>query len=257
MARRLVAFDAPIKRPHGRAQLQPDGFDDRQHRRRLRAQVKDAVKFQIGADIAHGIVTLDRLADGGVDYRHALDQRLMRAYLNEITPGMRVWQVAHVYGDLVTRAAQKVGAKGTFHLTDVTPIQIEHGTRKLAGMEWTKVIRSDAAEFNHAEQGDYDLICSFFLLHEVPEEKKYEIMDHMLAKLPKGSKAVFVDYHNPAKWQPIRYILKVVNHYLEPFAETMWKNEIQHYAAKADRFTWRKKTFFGGVYQCVVVEHKK
>ena len=184
------------------------------------------------------------------------DQRLMRAYLNEIKPGMRVWQLAHVYGDLVTRAAQKVGAKGTFHLTDVTPIQIEHGTRKLAGMEWTKVIRSDAAEFNHAEQGDYDLICSFFLLHEVPEEKKYEIMDHMLAKLPKGSKAVFVDYHNPAKWQPIRYILKVVNHYLEPFAETLWKNELKHYASQADKFILCKKTFFGGVYQCLVVEHK-
>ena len=79
----------------------------------------------------------------------------------------------------------------------------------------------------------------------------------MLKKLPKGSKAVFVDYHNPAKWQPIRYILKVVNHYLEPFAETMWKNEIQHYARNAGKFVWRKKTFFGGVYQCVVVEHKK
>ena len=184
------------------------------------------------------------------------DQRLMRAYLNEITPGMRVWQLAHVYGDLVTRVAQKVGIKGLFHLTDVTPIQIEHGTRKLAGMEWTKVIRSDAADFNHAELIDYDLICSFFLLHEVPDEKKYEIVDHMLAKLPKGSKAVFVDYHNPAKWQPIRYILKIVNYYLEPFAEALWKNELKHYASQAEKFTWCKKTFFGGVYQCVVVEHK-
>ena len=184
------------------------------------------------------------------------DQRLMRAYLNEITPGMKVWQVAHVYGDLVKRVAQKVGPKGAFHLTDVTPVQIEHGTRKLAGMDWTKVIRADAASFNFAEQDSYDLICSFFLLHEVPEEKKHEIVNHMLAKLPKGSKAVFVDYHNPAWWQPIRYILKVVNHYLEPFAETLWKNEIQHYAAKANKFVWRKKTFFGGVYQCVVVEHK-
>ena len=69
----------------------------------------------------------------------------MRAYLNEIKEGMRVWQIAHVYGDLVTRAAKKVGPKGLFHLTDVTPIQIEHGTRKLAGMDWAKVIRSDAA----------------------------------------------------------------------------------------------------------------
>ena len=184
------------------------------------------------------------------------DQRLMRAYLNEITPGMKVWQVAHVYGDLVKRVAQKVGPKGAFHLTDVTPVQIEHGSRKLAGMDWTKVIRGDAAEFSGYGEGSYDLICSFFLLHEVPEEKKYEIVENLLKQVPKGGKLVFVDYHNPAKWQPIRYILKVVNRWLEPFAETLWKNEISHYAKTADQFSWEKKTFFAGVYQCVVVKRK-
>lgn len=39
------------------------------------------------------------------------DQRLIRSYLNEIKEGMRVWQLAHVYGDLVIRAAQKVGPR--------------------------------------------------------------------------------------------------------------------------------------------------
>ena len=184
------------------------------------------------------------------------DQRLMRAYLNEIQPGMKIWQLAHVYGDLVQRVARKVGSHGQFHLTDVTPVQIEHGTRKLAGMDWTRVIRCDAADFQGVDSVSYDLICSFFLLHEVPEEKKFEIVENMLNRLPKGSKAVFVDYHNPAKWQPIRYILKIVNHFLEPFAEALWLNEIRHYAKDADRFSWRKQTFFGGVYQCVVVEHK-
>ena len=184
------------------------------------------------------------------------DQRLMRAYLNEIKPGMRVWQLAHVYGDLVTRVARKVGPTGLFHLTDVTPIQVEHGHRKLAGMNWTKVIRSDAAAFAGEEFVDYDLICSFFLLHEVPDAKKYEIVNNMLEKLPRGSKAVFVDYHNPSRWQPIRYILKLVNRYLEPFADALWKKDISCYASNAERFSWSKKTFFGGVYQCVVVEHK-
>jgi ubiquinone/menaquinone biosynthesis C-methylase UbiE len=184
------------------------------------------------------------------------DQRLIRSYLNEIREGMRVWQLAHVYGDLVTRAAHKVGASGVFHLTDVTPIQLEHAQRKLVGLDWTRVFRSDAASFNSEEHVDYDLICSFFLLHEVPDEKKYEIVDHMLEKLPKGSKAVFVDYHNPSKWHPVRYILKLVNRYLEPFSEALWKNELSSYASQAERFTWRKRTFFGGVYQCVVVEHK-
>ncbi|MGL6040338.1 MAG: rhodoquinone biosynthesis methyltransferase RquA [Deefgea sp.] len=183
------------------------------------------------------------------------DQRLMRMYLDEIKPGMRVWQLAHVYGDLVARAAKRVGPEGVFHLTDITPIQIEHGSKKLAGMDWAKVIRSDASTFEGVGE-DYDLICSFFLLHEVPDDKKCEIVDHMLAKLPKGGKAIFVDYHNPKKWQPIRYILKLVNHCLEPFANALWENEIQHYASDAAKFTWKKKTIFGGVYQCVVVEHK-
>ncbi len=184
------------------------------------------------------------------------DQRLMRAYLKEISPGMRVWQVAHVYGDLVKRAAHKVGSSGAFHLTDITPAQIEHAVHKLSGLEWAKVIRSDAATFGGLGPEAYDLICSFFLLHEVPEEKKYAIVNNMLQKLPKGGKLVFVDYHNPSKWQPIRYILKVVNRLLEPFAEALWDNEISHYAKNADRFVWEKQTFFAGVYQCVVVRHK-
>ena len=179
--------------------------------------------------------------------------RLKRAYIDHIQPGMRVWQVAHVYGNLVNDAAEKVGSNGQFDITDIATIQINHTKRKIGHLPQVAIHHIDAAQWL---EKDYDLTCSFFLLHEVPEEKKYEIVNHMLAKLPKGSKAVFVDYHNPAKWQPIRYILKLVNHYLEPFAETLWKNEISHYAAHPERFTWRKRTFFAGVYQCVVVEHK-
>ncbi|MDR2925958.1 MAG: rhodoquinone biosynthesis methyltransferase RquA [Azoarcus sp.] len=185
------------------------------------------------------------------------DQRLIRAYLNEIREGMKVWQVAHVYGDLVKRVADKVGSRGIFHLTDVTPVQIEHAQQKLADKPWCKVMRRDAADFFGEEGVDYDLICSFFLLHEVPENKKYQIVNRMLELLPKGGKAIFVDYGRPAKWQPIRYILKVVNRLLEPFAEALWNNEIKHYAREAEKFVWEKKTFFGGVYQCVTVRHKE
>ncbi|MCL2589877.1 MAG: rhodoquinone biosynthesis methyltransferase RquA [Betaproteobacteria bacterium] len=184
------------------------------------------------------------------------DQRLMRTYLDEVEEGMRVWQVAHVYGDLVKRVAEKVGPQGIFHLTDITPIQIEHAERKLSDKPWCKVIRSDAADFPGEKSVDYDVICSFFLLHEVPDDKKHQIVDHMLEKLPKGKKAIFIDYANPAKWHPVRYILKIINHLLEPFAEVLWKKEISQYATKAEQFVWEKKTFFGGVYQCVIAKHK-
>jgi ubiquinone/menaquinone biosynthesis C-methylase UbiE len=182
------------------------------------------------------------------------DQRLMRAYLNEVSAGMRVWQVAHVYGDLVRRVAKKVGPKGAFLVTDVTPVQVEHARAKLAGMDWARVVRADAGD--HSPEGEsFDVICSFFLLHEVPEEKKAAVVDNMLRHLVPGKKLVFVDYSNPKPWQPIRYILKFVNHFLEPFAEALWKKEIRDYARDPERFVWRRETFFAGVYQCVVVEH--
>lgn len=185
------------------------------------------------------------------------DQRLMRAYLNEISEGMRVWQVAHVYGELVQRAARKAGPQGAFLVTDITPVQVEHAQRKLVGMDWARVVRADAGEYSPPEGETFDVICSFFLLHEVPEDKKAAVVNNMLRHLPKGKKLVFVDYYNPKAWQPIRYILKVVNYYLEPFAEAMWTKEIRDYANEPERYVWRQETFFAGVYQCVVVTHKE
>lgn len=183
------------------------------------------------------------------------DRRLMRAYLDRIKPGMRVWQVAHVYGDLVRLAAEKCGPHGHFQLTDVTPIQVSHGTGKLQDLPWAQVVRSDAGSFRASEP--QDLICSFFLLHEVPDNWKRAVVDNMLSQLPEGAEALFVDYHGPSRWQPVRYILKVVNRLLEPFAEALWDHEISHFSSEPERFTWEKRTIFGGVYQIVSVRHKK
>jgi len=183
------------------------------------------------------------------------DQRLMRAYLERIRPGMRVWQIAHVYGDLVSKAANKVGASGCFHLTDVTPIQVAHGQSKIGHLPWSKVIHHDAAHFE-GEGQPYDLVCSFFLLHEVPDEWKHAIVDNVLTHIPENGEAVFVDYHKPAWWQPIGYLLNVVNRLLEPFAHALWEHEISHYASEPELFNWEKRCIFGGVYQIVRVTRK-
>lgn len=182
------------------------------------------------------------------------DQRLMRAFLERVRPGMKVWQVAHVYGDLVRRVAAKVGASGCFDLTDITPVQIEHATHKLKGVPQARVIQADAA--THQADQEYDLITSFFLLHEVPDDKKRSIVDNMLRQVPVHGRALFVDYHRPAWWQPIGWLLRWVNAMLEPFACALWEHEISEYASDADAFTWKKRTVFGGVYQVVEVERK-
>ncbi|WP_018606847.1 rhodoquinone biosynthesis methyltransferase RquA [Uliginosibacterium gangwonense] len=183
------------------------------------------------------------------------DQRLMRRYLERIRPGTRVWQVAHVYGDLVSKVAQRVGAKGSFHLTDITPAQIAHAQRKIGHLPWARVIRHDASHFQN-DGKPYDLVCSFFLLHEVPEEWKQAVVNNMLAQVVPDGEVIFVDYHKPAWWQPIGYILRVVNHLLEPFAKALWEREISSYADNADQYNWDKRCIFGGVYQIVRVTRK-
>lgn len=182
------------------------------------------------------------------------DERLMRAYLNRIAPGMRVWQIAHVYGDLVRRAAECCGPAGQFTLTDITPVQLEHAHAKLKDLPWASIHHADAGSYAPSQSND--LICSFFLLHEVPDDWKRRIVDNILDHLPEDGTALFVDYHGPAWWQPVRYILKWVNRLLEPFAEALWHNEISSYASKAEAFEWKKQTIFGGVYQIVEVRHR-
>ncbi len=182
--------------------------------------------------------------------------RLMNRYLNLIEPGMKVWQVAHVYGSLVSDVAKKVGEDGEFHLTDCTPAQLEQAHLKLDGFANTKIIQSDAAVYDPEEK--FDLVCNFMLLHEVPTEKKRQIVDRMLNNVKDDGKVVFVDYHQPKKyWQPFRAILQLVNHYLEPFSNELWENDIETFATRRDEFDWHKETIFGGVYQCVIATRKQ
>ncbi|GGY16311.1 rhodoquinone biosynthesis methyltransferase RquA [Paludibacterium paludis] len=198
-----------------------------------------------------------RLLDRNVVVKTLLfgnDQRLMRAFLARVRPGLRVWQVAHVYGDLVARVAAKTGAAGRFLLTDITPVQVEHAVAKLAAYPHAEVVRADAATYRPAEP--FDLIVSFFLLHEVPDDLKCRIVDNMLSQLPEGGEALFVDYHKPAAWQPIGWLLRGVNAWLEPFACALWRKEIREYASEPERFVWEKRTIFGGVYQIVSVRHR-
>lgn len=181
--------------------------------------------------------------------------RLIKAYLDEIKPGSRVWQVAHVYGDQTAQLAERVGPNGLLELTDITPVQIEHAHQKLDSYPWAKIHCCDAALFEGAQK--FDVVGNFFLLHEVPDDKKRQIVDNMLSQLAEGGKAVFIDYHRPSLWQPVRQILNVVNALLEPFANAIWQHDISHFATRADDYIWKKRTFFGGVYQCTTAERKK
>lgn len=178
--------------------------------------------------------------------------RLRRALLAEISAGQRVMQAAHVYGRLIPEIARAIGPTGHFDVIDVAPLQAALCRRKLRGFSNA---RTRVADASNPQAGTYDVIVCFFLLHELPGAYKRAVVNALLARAAPGGKVVFVDYHAPGSWHPLRGLMRHVYARLEPFAESMWHHEIAGFASEPDRFAWRKETFFGGLYQKTVASH--
>jgi SAM-dependent methyltransferase len=179
-------------------------------------------------------------------------QRLIGDVLAVVKPGDRIFQPAAVYGSFSRQIAARIGPPGRLEIRDVAPLQVDLTRRKLADLPRVNVARGDAAD---PEQSQFDAVTCFFLLHEVPDEVKVRIVHAMLGLVRPGGKAIFVDYHRPRRWHPLKPVMKRVFSWLEPFALTMWSREIEDLAGPAAAgFQWRKRTRFGGLYQTVVAE---
>ncbi len=179
--------------------------------------------------------------------------RLVRTACEEFEPGQRIMQAANAYGNLSVELARTVGSDGRLDVIDVAPLQVEHVGKKLAEFPQARAILGDvSSRSGHI----YDGICCFFLLHEIPDDKKREVVDALLASVPPGGKVVFVDYHKTVRAHPLRPIMHVVFRWLEPFAYGLVDSEISTIASDSDSFTWRKETFFGNLYQKVVAERR-
>lgn len=179
--------------------------------------------------------------------------RLRRAVLTEISGGDRVLQAAHVYGRLIPDLAKTVGPAGRFDIVEIAPLQAALCRRKLRGFPSAHVRIGDAAS---PGDGEYDVVVSFFLLHELPDAHKRAVVDALLACVSPGGKAAFIDYHEPMPWHPLRGFMRQIFARLEPFAEAMWHHEIADLTREPESFIWRTETYFGGLYQKTVASRK-
>jgi SAM-dependent methyltransferase len=176
-------------------------------------------------------------------------RRLVKAACHEFAPGDRVLQAASVYGNLSSRLAEKVGDRGFLDVIDIAPLQVAHCQRKLAGRGNARVRVADATV---ADERGYDGVCCFFLLHEVPDLQKRRIVNSLLASVRAGGKVVFVDYHRPVRWHPLRPVMALIFRTLEPYAAGLISGSIMGLAESPQDFAWRKETRFGDLYQLVV-----
>ena len=179
--------------------------------------------------------------------------RLTQAATAEIEPGQDVMQTACVYGDFSTVLAEHVGASGSLDIFDVAEVQVRHCRRKLAAYPFATVKHQDIL---HVRDESYDVVCCYFLMHEMPDDYRHGVARALLDTVRPGGKLVFVDYHKPHWAHPLKLITSIVFDTLEPYAKGLWQNQLADFTANDQRFTWRKETYFGGLFQKVVATRK-
>jgi len=176
-------------------------------------------------------------------------RKLQNSAFVEIKPGQRVLQSACVYGSFSKNLAEHIGPEGTLDVFDVAEIQVINTRRKLQAYPHATVHYGNVLEM---DLEPFDTVCCYFLLHELPDKYKRDAVNLFLSKVVPGGKVVFVDYHKPRWWHPLKPITSLVFDTLEPFAKGLWRNEIKDFSDNPERFIWRKEPCFGGLFQKVV-----
>ena len=180
-------------------------------------------------------------------------RKLAQAAMSEIEPGQHVLQTACVYGDFSPTLAEHIGPEGRLEAMDVADVQVRQCRNKLAKYD-NAVVRNQDVLYLRNEV--FDVICCYFLMHEMPDRYKRGVAHALLKCVPPGGKAVFVDYHKPHWAHPLKPITSLIFDLLEPYAKGLWQTEIAELAGNDARFDWHKETYFGGLYQKVVATRK-
>ena len=181
-------------------------------------------------------------------------RRLCAATLAELGEDLsgNTLQVACVYGNLTTRLSDNIASSGgSLDVVDVLPVQLRNLQRKLPPDAPVRLLAMDSARLELAD-ARYDRALLFFLLHEQPPHDRERTLSELVRVMKPGGKIVIVEYAFPRWWHPLRYVWRPLLARLEPFALDMWRHEISTWLP-AGTAALRKRSFFGGLYQQVVI----
>ncbi len=181
--------------------------------------------------------------------------KLVNAALYKIKRHQSVLQFGLVFGDEIDQVAQRVGMRGQYDVLDINGLQVSRNKEKYGHIyPCLNIFKQDASKVDIKEQ--YDVVLCFLLLQELPSATKARIINNALNAVKPGGSAVFVDYHKPRFWHPLRYLVRMYNRLYHPFAEKLWDRGIETYAINRGRFNWHKSTYFGGMYQRLIATRK-
>lgn len=174
------------------------------------------------------------------------------AELGAVVTG-RTLQVACVYGNLTPKLRERLAPDAQLDVVDILPIQLKNLGRKLPADGRVALLHGDSSLLACAD-ASYDQVLLFFLLHEQPRHVRNATLAEAMRVVRPGGRVVLVDYHRPARWHPLRPVMRAVFSRLEPFAMDLWAHPIEEFIRDGLRpASFVKQTYFGGLYQKLVM----
>ena len=177
-------------------------------------------------------------------YHHLLTEEINK----ELSPHAKVLQIGVTLGNQIEQTYNSLNALGSYTVMDIVPqlLDIKREKNMQQHISWQQ---GDAAK---AINDTYDTIICYMLLHELPPITRAKLLENIINALKPEGKAIFIDYHLPSSYNPLKYIIRAVNRLYQPFAEVLWKQSIRDLTPNAELCTWSKQTLFGDIYQKVV-----
>ena len=183
-------------------------------------------------------------------------KRLTEMVIEELPeePDHRILQIACVYGEFSSKVADHLDKTGSrLEIVDVAPIQLANVEKKLTGKQNIGLHNLDSTSMTFPD-ASFEQTVVFFLLHEQPEYARRKTVEEAIRVTRPGGKVIFVDYHGPKRKNPMRYVMKPILTWLEPYAMDLWREELPAFfpeSVKPEQI--ESEFYFGDLYQKIVL----
>lgn len=138
------------------------------------------------------------------------------------------------YGDLIPRIN---AISGSLTVVDCIQAQLDQVSKKCT----CKTVLADANNSGFAS-GSANIVVLFFLLHELPEKWKSAVLSEAYRIAGINGNVLICEFSEPAFWNPLGYIERLIFKMFEPFAFELIK------------IKWNRnseKYHFGGLYRVI------
>ncbi len=145
--------------------------------------------------------------------------------LNPSLKDKRVLQISCAFGNISEKVAESCLKQGAeeFVLTDIMQSEVDNAERKLKRFgNLCTFLKQDATNLEFEDQS-FDYVVVFFLPHELPLDKKGQLIKEANRVLKPGGKIVFGEFHKP-RLKVLEMLGRIYFYIFEPYATEMWEN---------------------------------